>query len=519
MRQRNAGRRLKAFHLAVDSVRVSPRAARSPGAHTRRAVLTAAAVLLLAAALAGAVRAGVQTRQAPGVRNLTTTGPVPPKSVEPATGARRAVAATGETVLSVPAYLWRDGCAPTSTGMVLGYWDGHGFPDLVPGDASTDTAAAYQLVASHGAAGAQGHYEDYSLPQDDGSAVLADKSEEPAGDEHVSDSVADFMHTSFSVEGLAYGWSWTNMVGPAFVDYAELHLTGVTASYADLYYGESGMWALTFARLQQEIDAGRPMVLCVDCNGDGTVDHAVTGIGYRETGGYPEYACWDTWSKAIRWQRYRAVSGSYAWGVGSGTALSLTESGSPPPDVDETAPVTSVSGAGAGWNRTGVTLTFTAADDGSGVDFTEAAQGDAELAPLAGLPATLDVTGQGVHAVRYRSTDKDGNVEQVRAVTVRIDGGKPVTSARPARVHRGARAKLFYRVNDLTPRAKVRLVIRTAAGRPRATLRLGWRGTNALRAATWRCTLARGVYRVAVYATDEAGNRQAVAGSARLTVR
>ena len=107
----------------------------------------------------------------------------------------------------------------------------------------------------------------------------------------------------------------------------------------------------------------------------------------------------------------------------------------------------------------------------------------------------------------------------MRTVTVRIDGEKPVTSARAAGVRKGARATLRYRVDDLTPRAKVRLVIRTAAGRPRAILRLGWRGTNVLRAATWRCTLARGTYRVAVYATDQAGNHQAVAGSARLTVR
>jgi hypothetical protein len=485
-----------------------------------RVALTTAAVLLLAAALAGAVRAGVRTPEAPEARNLTTTGPVPPRSVEPATGARRAVAAPGETILTVPVYLWRDGCAPTSAGMVLGYWDGHGFPDLVPGDASTDTPAAYQMVASHGTAGAPGHYEDYSLPKDDvGEDVLDDKSEEPAGDEHAGDSVADFMHTSWSVYGLRYGWSWTDMVGPALADYAELRLSGVTASYTDLYYGESGIWALTFARLKQEIDAGRPLVLCVDCNGDGRTDHAVAGIGYRETGGYAEYACWDTWSRSIRWQRFRGVSSSYQWGVSSATAFSLAYSGSPPPEVDETAPVTSVSGARAGWNPEGVRLTFTATDAGSGVDFTEAALGDAVLAPLSGLPATLDVAGQGVHSVHYRSVDKIGNPETVRTVTVRIDGQKPVTSARAAGVRQGARATLRYRVDDLTPRAKVRLVIRTAAGRPRATLRLGWRGTNVSRAATWRCTLARGTYRFAVYATDQAGNHQAIAGSARLTVR
>ena len=72
---------------------MSSRAPRSRRTHAVRVALTAAGVLLLAAAMAGAVRAGVRTLGAPEARSLTTTGPVPPKSVEPATGARRAVAA------------------------------------------------------------------------------------------------------------------------------------------------------------------------------------------------------------------------------------------------------------------------------------------------------------------------------------------------------------------------------------------------------------------------------------------
>jgi hypothetical protein len=121
--------------------------------------------------------------------------------------------------------------------------------------------------------------------------------------------------------------------------------------------------------------------------------------------------------------------------------------------------------------------------------------------------------------VRYRSTDKDGNAEAVRACTVKIDRERPATSTRAASVRRGARVTLRYRVDDLTPKANVRLVVRTAGGRQRAALKLGWRGTNAERSVSWRCKLARGSYRVVVLATDQAGNRQATAGSARLTVR
>ena len=151
---------------------MKPSAARARRALAGRASLTAAAVLLAAAALSGAVSAGVPTRAEPETRILTTTGPVPPATVKPATGPHRAVAvAAGEVVVSgVPAYIWRDGCAPTSTGIVLGYWDGHGFPDLIPGDASTATPAVNQAIASHGTAGAPGHYEDYALPNESASA-------------------------------------------------------------------------------------------------------------------------------------------------------------------------------------------------------------------------------------------------------------------------------------------------------------------------------------------------------------
>ena len=51
------------------------------------------------------------------------------------------------------------------------------------------------------------------------------------------------------------------------------------------------------------------------------------------------------------------------------------------------------------------------------------------------------------------------------------------------------------------------------------TLLPGLRPTGELLSASWRATLPRGRYRLWVYATDQAGNRQATAGSARLVIR
>jgi hypothetical protein len=484
------------------------------------ALLAALACAALAFALVAPGLALAEDLQGPSFSDaLTTTGPTPPPGVHPAVGVRSVAGTAGEVLLGdVPAYIWHDGCAPTSLGMVLGYYDAHGFPDLIPGDASSQTAnaAVDQAIASHGSASEPGHWEDYALPKETSSGVKEDRSELPAGDEHASDSVADFMETSWSAAGLPYGWSYINLVGPAFRDYVALADPSAAAASTDYWYSASWGNRLSFAVLQGEIDAGRPMVFYVDCTGDGISDHAITAIGYRETGESAQYAYWDTWDRTVQWSPFREVSSDYKWGVYGGTALSLSSAGE---TVDLSKPVTTVDGAPAGWRAAPVTLTFSATDRGSGVASVEAGVDGAELTTLPGLPATLHVSGQGVHTVRYRARDKRGNVEATRSCTVRIDAKGPVTSVRAARVRRGARVTLRYRVDDLTPEATVRLVVRMPSGRARATLRPGRRITGVAHTAAWRATLPRGTYKLWVYATDQAGNGQAGAGSARLVVR
>ena len=90
---------------------------------------------------------------------------------------------------------------------------------------------------------------------------------------------------------------------------------------------------------------------------------------------------------------------------------------------------------------------------------------------------------------------------------------------RGATVKKGAVASLRYRIRDLTAKATVVLIVRTPGGAVRATLRLGVRGTNAARTCSWRCRLPRGTYRLVAHATDQAGNRQRAAGTAKLVVR
>lgn len=100
--------------------------------------------------------------------------------------------------------------------------------------------------------------------------------------------------------------------------------------------------------------------------------------------------------------------------------------------VDEVAPVTTADVSGtptAGWYTGPVTVTLTATDNegGSGVAGTEYQLDDATTWTRYTEPVA--VSGDGSHELRFRSTDKAGNVEETRSVQVRIDATAPVSTA------------------------------------------------------------------------------------------
>jgi Peptidase C10 family len=258
-----------------------------------------------------------------------TSGPEPPEGVKPAIkDTRPLVKILDKEISGVPGYQWRHGCGPTAVGMILGYYDGNGFPDIISGDASTQTSAVDQAIASEDTSLNPQHYEDYSLPDDSGQpSPLNDKSEAPAGDEHTNNCVADFMRTSWSSEGNYYGWSFSNMIGPAFQNYVSL-ASSYSASSTD-YYPSTMTWSI----LTTEIDNDRPMILLVDTDGDGYTDHFVTATGYRTSSGYQEYGCLDTWSPydTVRWERFRPMASGDAWGIWGGTTISISD----PSGVDD----------------------------------------------------------------------------------------------------------------------------------------------------------------------------------------
>jgi hypothetical protein len=302
-------------------------------------------ILILLALLAGVKTESVQSDYIP-LRTRpdepdpaqSTTGPLPPHSV---TAPSLAPGKTSAAVVidTVPAYYWRHGCGPTAAGMVIGYYDRHDYPWLIPGDSSSQTEAVNEAIASQNSPNAiSNHYEDYSKPLDNYPELFADRSVAPLGNEHVANSIADFMFTSFSSQNNRYGWSWSNHVGPALVNYVHLMQPAATANYTSRSWSTS-LWS----QYQTEINASRPVVFLVDSSGDGGTDHFITGIGYDEIAGIKYYATWDTWYTTIRWEEFIPMQSGKSWGIHSMTALAISYT-NPTPDLIQVLPFFAKSG-------------------------------------------------------------------------------------------------------------------------------------------------------------------------------
>jgi len=153
--------------------------------------------------------------------------------------------------------------------------------------------------------------------------LFPDLSEPPFGDEHADECVADYMNTSQSYYYNRYGWSWFSDVGPAMEDYSRQAL-GPSHDYVfteNLYMLWDG--SLNWNRFRAEIDAGRPMVLLVDTDGNGSTDHFVTAVGYGVTDDLWYYGCLNTWDSDVHWFEFAPMAKGQAWGVFGGITFRI----------------------------------------------------------------------------------------------------------------------------------------------------------------------------------------------------
>ena len=200
----------------------------------------------------------------------------------------------------IPSYTWHRGCGPTALGMIVGFYDIHGFYDLYDDSTLLQTNNINMLIAS------DEHYYDYSLPQDYYPNLLQDISE--AGIPHQNNSIADFMKTSMSICGNYWGWSWSSDIGTAFEDYIYFRNPNYITNTEYEYYSSS-----SWDEYKMEIDNNKPVIILVDTDGDDLTDHFVVGIGYDNS--TQEFGCYDTWDNNIHWYSWRGMGSGIAYGV------------------------------------------------------------------------------------------------------------------------------------------------------------------------------------------------------------
>jgi hypothetical protein len=188
--------------------------------------------------------------------------------------------------------------------------------------------------------------------------------------------------------------------------------------------------------------------------------------------------------------------------------------------IDGTAPTAGCAEAGRWFKTPAVTAAIAASDGGSDVARVEYRldQGDWQEG------SSVQVAGEGAHALSYRVTDVCGNVATGDGV-VGIDTRKPAKVK--ALTSKGKKKKLTLQFKITDPRpgcgaATVKkIVVTNAKGKRVATIK-GVKTivkTNAKVKLVIKKRLKKGAYRFKVYVTDIAGNASKKAKPGKLTVR
>ncbi|MFG2055555.1 ThuA domain-containing protein [Micromonospora sp. NPDC048930] len=166
--------------------------------------------------------------------------------------------------------------------------------------------------------------------------------------------------------------------------------------------------------------------------------------------------------------------------------------------LDGTAPVSAATFAppgDAGWHAGAVPVTITATDQTSGVARIEYSLDGGAWTPYTD---SVEVRGDGSHTLRYRATDRAGNVEDVKSAVLKIDATAPAVLlsgvAAGARYGDSQDVRITYSATDGT--SGVASLVGTLDGRPILD--------NTLLPLY---ELSLGEHTVTVVTTDEAGNR------------
>ena len=130
-------------------------------------------------------------------------------------------------ISGVPAYIWHCGCTPTASGMVLGYWDSHGYPNF-PGETT------------------------------------------------LIEELAVAMGTEWPGNGATWPWD----IDDGIEEVCENH------GYSN--FDASNDYWMTWSEVKAEVDASKPFVISMSHGGTGSGqsqpygEHSVTALGYSD---------------------------------------------------------------------------------------------------------------------------------------------------------------------------------------------------------------------------------------------
>jgi photosystem II stability/assembly factor-like uncharacterized protein len=187
--------------------------------------------------------------------------------------------------------------------------------------------------------------------------------------------------------------------------------------------------------------------------------------------------------------------------------------------IDTTAPTTTASGLDGLWHNSAVTVGLVGSDALSGPAGTSYSLDGGVAIPCTG---SLTISTAGIHTLSYFSTDLAGNVETAKSATVKIDTGKPISTAtKNVTVTRGKKGTLGFKITDPAPSCGTAMVTLTIKLKAKIvkTITVPNVPTNKARSNVFKVNLKKGTYTWTVKATDIAGNAGKASAAKKLTVK
>ena len=202
----------------------------------------------------------------------------------------------------VPLYRWWYGCGPTAAGMVMGYWDQHGYGNLARGENGIEfTQAAKDMIAGpdHILAGKENKPKNGGFFFGNG-----DYRNSPSLPNHENNptSLADFIRTSNGFSDIG----WTKVGMERYAGWRG-HGGFKATQYDRAKFG--------FERVMAEVDAGRPLLAIVDIDADGIWDHATAIAGYDSSARTVAMVEYDKDHAVMKWFKYAPPRPGITYGI------------------------------------------------------------------------------------------------------------------------------------------------------------------------------------------------------------